>query len=569
MKHNFIDMKRAIKLVFLLLFSLPVFLFANDIKFTELPVLKNINTVAETAELEFSISWDNSWRSDIAGAGNAAPYNYDAAWIFIKFKSTDNLWKHGTMRLAGHTIPAGAALSIPTDRKGAFLFRSENGFGTNNWQDVALRWDYGLDGVADFTDIEIRVFAVEMVYIPQGSFYLGNDGTSAEIRKSFHRIMTDGTFTTPYEVTSENAITLGGSGAAADGNLGNHNNTTAGTTATNPVDDFHSSTTQILPGAFPKGFNGFYMMKYEITQKQYVDFLNTLTRTQQNRRVATDVTGSSITNVYVMTNTPTVRIDGTGESFRNGVRVNTAGIGTTEPLVFYCDVNGNGVANEEDDGQHLPCNFLGADASSQYSDLQAYLYWAALRPMTELEFEKAARGAGQPAGLDIWTGGGLYTDAIRVVNPINNQGNVNRTDEYIINPANANSVFLLPSTTRNGPYRSGVFATASSNRLTSGSSYYGVMELSGNLVEMAISVSNATSMDSRLFTGTHGSGNLNANADPNTVAGNWPIRIGFRGGAFNLNVRSIRISERQDSNNLRNFRTDAWQNGGRGVRTAP
>ncbi|HCR53204.1 MAG TPA: hypothetical protein DIW27_02215, partial [Cytophagales bacterium] len=31
-----------------------------------------------------------------------------------------------------------------------------------------------------------------------------------------------------------------------------------------------------IPANYPKGFNAFYTMKYEVSQKQYADFFNTL-----------------------------------------------------------------------------------------------------------------------------------------------------------------------------------------------------------------------------------------------------------------------------------------------------
>lgn len=46
----------------------------------------------------------------------------------------------------------------------------------------------------------------------------------------------------------------------------------------------------------------------------------------------------------------------------------------------------DGVYNETTDGKWIACNWL------TWMDGAAYTDWAALRPFTELEFEKAARG---------------------------------------------------------------------------------------------------------------------------------------------------------------------------------
>jgi len=38
------------------------------------------NTSTQTVRVNFNLSWDNSWRT------TSAPFNWDAAWVFVKYK---------------------------------------------------------------------------------------------------------------------------------------------------------------------------------------------------------------------------------------------------------------------------------------------------------------------------------------------------------------------------------------------------------------------------------------------------------------------------------------------------
>src|SRR6185503_3579646 len=133
-----------------------------------------------------------------------------------------------------------------------------------------------------------------------------------------------------------------------------------------------------------------------------------------------------------------------------------------------------------------------------------------LRPMSELEFEKAARGPALPnAGEFVWgTTEIVATGAI--------SGAVESGEEAVATAeANANfdGTVISGGDSANGPeygqgpLRNGIFATADSTRKSAGASYYGVMELSGNLREGIVTIGNATG---RSFQGSHGDGVLSS-----------------------------------------------------------
>lgn len=223
------------------------------------------NTGNQTFAINFTVAWDNSWRT----SNNEA--NYDGAWVFVKFRNGGTGdWRHCT--LGSTTTPgSGAALAVSPDSMGAFIHRSGNGIGNVSFSGNQLTWHYGADGVLDGNSVEIKVFALEMVYIPQGEFYLGSGGSETNCFK-------DGSSTAPYLVT--------GPGPIATGTAAGQLNLNGGGTNGTPI-----------PANYPNGFNAFWIMKYECSQQQFADFLNHLNSTQAGtHNTSTNFAGSSHPN---------------------------------------------------------------------------------------------------------------------------------------------------------------------------------------------------------------------------------------------------------------------------------
>ncbi len=50
------------------------------------------NIANQSVNIQFDVSWDNSWRT------SAAPNNWDAVWLFVKYKkASDSNWYHATL----------------------------------------------------------------------------------------------------------------------------------------------------------------------------------------------------------------------------------------------------------------------------------------------------------------------------------------------------------------------------------------------------------------------------------------------------------------------------------------
>lgn len=179
----------------------------------------------------------------------------------------------------------------------------------------------------------------------------------------------------------------------------------------------------------------------------------------------------------------------------------------------------------------------------------------ALRPMTELEYEKASRGAGQSALAGEYAWGTITATS---ATGITNDGLINE----IPSNSTANSVFGSAF----GPLRAGAFATAISSRVQAGASYYGIMEMSGTLWEQPITIGNT---EGRAFTGSHGNGLLTGAgaADASTWPASTGLGSGNRGGCWLHAATDMQVSSRSEATSNNTFRLS--YRGGRGVRTAP
>lgn len=693
LKRNF---KHILSLC-LLFFVLSITSFANNISVSNVSSIDQntsagVNNTANFISVQFDLSWENSWRT------NSGPSNWDAAWVFVKFRigtsdptytgvnssgtkvtvsSTADLrvgmpvrvtsgtgefatntvissitnatqfvisanpttilngasieckriWEHARLNNTGHTAPSGsiidAGLLTPSSAfdasanpaVGVFIYRNTNGTGTITLNDTRLRWNYGANGVPDNSFVKLQVFAIEMVYVPQSSFHVGSGGiengsftdgawTPATTNATATAVLSSNTvnsinitnsgagYNTPPLVTISGG---GGSGAIAiasvsGGNISSITVTNAGTGYTsNPTVTISRPTTipfqitsegsigidnaagklwgtysvnttngmsignvaadaeSTLASSYPKGYKAFYCMKYEISQGDYRDFLNTLTLSQQVNRTGSATTSPSGTGALDSTN-----------RFGNGLDIQTPGNATTlTPAIYACNLNGNSTYNENDDGEWRACNYIN------WMDGCAYMDWAGIRPMTELEYEKACRGdQGPVAGEFAW--GNTSVSAARAISNVGTTGEVNTT-------SGANAVYGWQTDVR-FPLRVGAFAGTSTTRVQAGATYYGIMQMSDNVYERAVTIGNS---DGRNYTGSHGDGALSSNGHANSAT--WPgltngevtgaSGSGFRGGNFSYSHTYMRISERLYGALTLDIRFEV--SGSRGVRSAP
>lgn len=594
-------------LLYLLTSQGPV--FGNNIQVSNVSVASQ-DTINGFSLIEFDLQWENSWRlNPLAGS----PSNWDAAWVFIKVISApfeasgaDNvgtvitcssterlrvgmrmdviggigafddrtvvdsiypdgitfsvnrtpstnlvgatirggdLWETAYLHNSGHTIPAGATSSpglldisaafndTANPVLGMFIYRSAAGGGTFDVDNIQLRWNYRAMGYANDDEFDIQVHAIEMVYIPEGPYNFAGGGAATS------RVGAPaGGFSAPSEVTIDTAATNFTS--TAPGAYG-------GTSGGLPIE--YSLTN----ADYPNAYNAYYLMKYEISQQHYADFLNTLFRYQQNARTTTafSSTTSTITNRYVMTNS-------SAPVLRNAIAVDQVVSANTSPLFFYCDLNNDGVPGGADDGDWLACNYLDR------FDFLAYLDWAGLRPMTEFEFEKSCRGiANFPLGGELANG---VTTFIAVKDSgIANPGQI---DERPVAIGTANMHLNEISSANWYPIRVGCLANSSSTRVSSGAGFYGNMNMSDNLYELSTSITNGSPGDFTRF--LHGDGYIDPVSSESEELAN--LITGVRGGTMLSGTSSFNpITTAYISSRFRIYDLFGRQSyvGGRGARS--
>ena len=461
---------------------------ANNLQLANVAVS---NRDDHTAFVKFDISWENSWRY--------TNINHDAAWVFFKVRQEGSAdWQHVILEGAGLNptdyavgVGTGIDLIVPSERTGMFVRRSAEGAGTVSVTNIQAVWNFASNSLVKTSRVYVQAMAVEMVYVAEGTNTVGSGGTESG---SFTAGPWASGATTPFQITSEAALEIGNASGKLWGTSSSGNNTIGGAGT--------------LLAYFPKGYKAFYCMKYEVSEGQYVDFLNTLTSVQATSRV---YSGTPRNYYWITTNT----------------------VGTYVSSVTNC-----------------ACNYLS------WADECAYLDWAGLRPMTELEFEKACRGFRAAVANE-------YAWGSTVIVKQTGYSSGQNTGSDVASPSNANCNYASGL----GPVRGGIYATSSSSREQAGASYWGIMELSGNFWEHVVTVGNATG---RAFTGEHGDGALDASGNADVTA--WPpaataVGSGYRGGQWIRSTTNSRVSDRELGSFGDSGRGDTL--GCRGGRTAP
>lgn len=495
---------------FLLLFTCVFILIkvqANNLVIGASPIYNHANQT-----LTFTLSWDNSWSI------NAGPSNWDAVWIFVKRQKCvgNNNWVHQLLSTSnnqhsamnGTNISTDVAVDAVSDGMGVFVKRiGTNVIGSVTSQTITIKLANTNPSITTTSSDNFKVLGIEMVYVPQGEFYIGDGRTTNTNNFSV------GTTSQPVKITS----------AIQSSGLGAYTNYTSDPKFGAPVD---------LPATFPYGYNGFYCMKYEISQGLNVEFLNTLTYDQQAAKLA------------ARDETVLPNVDG-GYFYNWG------------PFRTVIATGGKGTFNT------VPAKFTTSypyvPEVLSWQDLTSILDWSGLRPMSEFEFEKTCRGTLLPVKNEYPWGNTLINQVVNgqytsnVTWSTGLDGNCNYKDNI-------------------GAVRSGFAATSTSNRSQAGASYYGILDLGGQLWEQC--VGGGSQFNFTKFTTENGDGVLTDIGLSNVNF--WPINGGVSSGtilkggyhnslAYGLNI--IQVSDRTFYDGLGSNKSRSVNAGGRGVRS--
>ena len=209
---------------------------------------------------------------------------------------------------------------------------------------------------------------------------------------------------------------------------------------------------------WPNGYSAFYIAKYEVSQGQYSDYLNMLS----------DSTAWSLF-------------------------ANTTSYGHTITYTSDNDYGSRYAASSENRAN----NYMS------WTDTESYIGWCAMRPMTEMEFEKAARGGGTTGYQYPWGDTTASTEGYTVDGATHTKyyGNADPTSGYGAKPINV------------GHYLSGDVSRTDEQ---TGASPYGVTDMGGSLLEKVVTCAHTT-------TPTNGDGTT-------TPPASWPGVAGYYGG---------------------------------------
>lgn len=485
--------------IFSLLAAQP--LYANNAQVTNVAAGKP-DLVNKTVPIEFDLKCDNAFGD--ATAFNGVSFS-DYAWVFIKFYGSSinqavGYW-HGKLRpksgLMGvdnsadpliyevgkydsTTTGEGMPLGAQTEGMGFFI-RTPAPNTTKHFK-VILYWGANSNILLSDT-LNIKVCAIEMVKIPQDSFVYNAGG-------------------------------VGGNSS------GNYNSGTA---------KLINSPTLSPASNWPNGYSAFYIMKYEISQGEYADFLNMLSVDSAVRHFPGECVLSS-TSGYA-------------------ISYNSAAAYGSRYLAS---------------APERACNYLSWD------DAMAYASWCGLRPMTEMEFEKAARGGSAS----------LAANARKYPWGFIEPG----TDSYSYNDGSGDAIYNkyytnyasgVPSLAAR-PYGVGHFLRGDTldsvtqnyvirTEAQTGASVYGVADLAGNLSEYVINCSwtnRPKNGDAVLYLEIGGVGDYTTLGWPSQydplLPAPHPLQstrdgVGLRGGDFTsvisgTEIKELRISDRTNIN---------------------